>query len=95
MQELSKKKKKRLVNVRLFSEMLKKCVSSIADASKTGVAQETVQNAVHRARKAITEREARQILGVSEETAWEEILKVSDNFICFLCFDFLLLLAFQ
>lgn len=43
----------------------------------------------------MTEQEARQILGVSEETAWEEILKVSDNFIRLLFFDFLLLLASQ
>lgn len=47
------------------------------DASKSGVAQETLQNTVRRASKAMTEQEARQILGVSEQTAWEEILKVS------------------
>ncbi|XP_030470307.1 mitochondrial import inner membrane translocase subunit PAM16 like 2-like [Syzygium oleosum] len=51
---------------------------ALANASKTGVAQETVQNAVRRASKAMTEQEARQILGVSEETAWEEILKKYD-----------------
>lgn len=48
-----------------------------ADASKSGVAQETLQNTVRRASKAMTEQEARQILGVSEQTAWDEILKVS------------------
>ena len=36
-----------------------------------------MQNTVHRASKAITEQEARQILGVTENAAWEEILKVS------------------
>ncbi|KAJ4723184.1 mitochondrial import inner membrane translocase subunit Tim16 [Melia azedarach] len=48
---------------------------ALANASKSGVAQETLQNAAHRASKVMTEQEARQILGVSEETAWEEILK--------------------
>ena len=48
----------------------------IADASKTGVAQETLNNTVRKASKAMTEQEARQILGVSDQTAWEEILKV-------------------
>lgn len=48
-----------------------------ADASKSGVAQETLQNTVRRASKAMTEQEARQILGVSDQTAWEEILQVS------------------
>lgn len=48
----------------------------IADASKTGVAQETFNNTVRKASKAMTEQEARQILGVSDQTAWEEILKV-------------------
>lgn len=47
------------------------------DASKSGVAQETLQNTVRRASKGMTEQEARQILGVSEQTAWEEIMKVS------------------
>ncbi|KAF8041310.1 hypothetical protein BT93_A0043 [Corymbia citriodora subsp. variegata] len=51
---------------------------ALTNASKTGVAQETVQNVVHRASKAMTEQEARQILGVSEATAWEEILKKYD-----------------
>ncbi|KAI3420690.1 uncharacterized protein J3R85_012484 [Psidium guajava] len=51
---------------------------ALANASKTGVAQETLQNTVRRASKAMTEQEARQILGVTEETAWEEILKKYD-----------------
>ncbi|ONI29124.1 hypothetical protein PRUPE_1G182500, partial [Prunus persica] len=41
-------------------------------ASKSGVAQETLQNSVHRSTKVITEQEARQILNVSERTTWEE-----------------------
>ncbi|XP_057999980.1 mitochondrial import inner membrane translocase subunit PAM16 like 2 isoform X2 [Hevea brasiliensis] len=50
-----------------------------ADASKSGVAQETIQNTIHRGSKVMTEQEARQILGVTEETAWEEILKKYDT----------------
>ncbi|GMN63537.1 hypothetical protein TIFTF001_032613 [Ficus carica] len=50
-----------------------------ADASKTGVAQETLQNTVRRAGKVMTEQEARQILGVTEETTWEEVLKKYDT----------------
>ncbi|KAL9323945.1 hypothetical protein ACSQ67_008802 [Phaseolus vulgaris] len=49
------------------------------DASKNGVAQETIQNTIHRASKAMTEQEAQQILGVSAETPWEEIIKKYDN----------------
>ena len=49
----------------------------ITDASKSGVANETLQNAARRASKVMTEQEARQILGVSENTAWEEIAKAS------------------
>jgi len=63
-----------------------------ADAAKTGAAQEAMQNTVRRASRAITEQEARQILGVTENAAWEEILKVSPGFLSFLIFfslDFL------
>lgn len=45
------------------------------DASRTGVAQETVQNAVLRG-KTMIEQEARQVLGVGKESTWEEVLKV-------------------
>ena len=48
-----------------------------ADASKNGVAQETLQYTIRRGSKVMTEQEARQILGVTEETAWEEVLKVN------------------
>ncbi|KAK4566871.1 hypothetical protein RGQ29_002933 [Quercus rubra] len=51
---------------------------ALANASKTGVAQETLNNTVRKASKAMTEQEARQILGVSDQTAWEEILKKYD-----------------
>ncbi|KAH1047110.1 hypothetical protein J1N35_037894 [Gossypium stocksii] len=47
----------------------------VVDAAKSGVTHETLQNAVRRGGKVMTEQEARLILGVSEETAWEEILK--------------------
>ena len=49
------------------------------DASKTGVAQEAIQNAVRKAGKAINAQEARQILGVTERTSWEEILLVNNT----------------
>lgn len=47
----------------------------IADASKTGAAQEAVET-IKRGSKTMTEAEARQILGVTENTPWEEIVKV-------------------
>jgi len=52
----------------------------IPDAAKNGVAQETIQNTIRRASKGMTEQEARQILGVSAETPWEEVIKVSISF---------------
>ncbi|KAL5540426.1 hypothetical protein UlMin_038473 [Ulmus minor] len=52
---------------------------AIANASKNGVAQETLQNTIRRGSKVMTEQEARQILGVTEETAWEEVLKKYDT----------------
>ncbi|KAF3581942.1 hypothetical protein DY000_02032255 [Brassica cretica] len=55
---------------------------AIANASKTGVAQEAMQNAVRKAGKAINEQEARQILGVTEQTSWEEILKLQTLSLC-------------
>ncbi|KAG8484412.1 hypothetical protein CXB51_023867 [Gossypium anomalum] len=50
---------------------------ALANAAKSGVTHETLQNAARRAGKVMTEQEARQILGVSEDTAWEEIMKAS------------------
>uniref|UniRef100_A0A5B6Z7W3 Uncharacterized protein n=1 Tax=Davidia involucrata TaxID=16924 RepID=A0A5B6Z7W3_DAVIN len=52
---------------------------ALANASKSGVAQETLQNAVHRASKVMTEQEARQILGITEQSTWEEILQKYEN----------------
>lgn len=46
---------------------------ALTNASKNGVAQETIQNTIRKAK--ITEQEARQILGVTEEMSWEEITK--------------------
>ncbi|PWA38104.1 protein Transporter, Pam16 [Artemisia annua] len=51
----------------------------LVDASKTGVTQETLQNAVRRGSKAMTELEARQILGVTEKSSWEEISQKYDK----------------
>jgi mitochondrial import inner membrane translocase subunit TIM16 len=48
----------------------------VTDATKNGVAQETIQNAVHRGSKMMTVEEARLILGVTEKTSWEDIVKV-------------------
>ncbi|TKY73404.1 Mitochondrial import inner membrane translocase subunit tim16 [Spatholobus suberectus] len=48
---------------------------ALANASKNFVAQETIQNTICRASKGMTEQEARQILGVTEETPWEEIVE--------------------
>ncbi|XP_010088400.2 mitochondrial import inner membrane translocase subunit PAM16 like 2 [Morus notabilis] len=52
---------------------------ALANANKTGVAQETLQNAIRRGSKVMTEQEARQIFGVTEETAWEDVLKKYDT----------------
>ncbi|XP_021774309.1 mitochondrial import inner membrane translocase subunit PAM16 like 2-like isoform X2 [Chenopodium quinoa] len=51
---------------------------AIVNASKTGTAQEAMQNTVRKASRALTEQEARQILGVPENAAWEEIVKKYD-----------------
>ncbi|KAE8652426.1 hypothetical protein Csa_014053 [Cucumis sativus] len=51
---------------------------AIRNASNSGVAQETIRNTVRRASKVMTEQEARQILGVTEEMPWEEIVKKYD-----------------
>ncbi|XP_074301775.1 mitochondrial import inner membrane translocase subunit PAM16 like 2-like isoform X3 [Silene latifolia] len=62
--------------IRAFAQAYRKALQT--DASKTGAAQEAMQNTVRRASKAITEQEARQILGVTENAAWEDILKKYD-----------------
>ncbi|KAK3204764.1 hypothetical protein Dsin_018810 [Dipteronia sinensis] len=49
----------------------------LIDAAKSGVAQETLENAARRVSTVMTEQEARQILGVTEDSALEEIVKAS------------------
>uniref|UniRef100_A0A452YG90 Mitochondrial import inner membrane translocase subunit Tim16 n=1 Tax=Aegilops tauschii subsp. strangulata TaxID=200361 RepID=A0A452YG90_AEGTS len=51
---------------------------SVKDANKTGVAHEAVNN-IRRASKTMTEQEARQILGVTEQSTWEEIAQRYDK----------------
>ncbi|KAG6746247.1 hypothetical protein POTOM_050778 [Populus tomentosa] len=50
----------------------------IADASKSGVAHETAQN-IRRGSKMMAEPEARQVLGITEHSTWEEILQKYDK----------------
>ncbi|XP_015069383.1 mitochondrial import inner membrane translocase subunit PAM16 like 2-like isoform X1 [Solanum pennellii] len=45
---------------------------------KNGVAQEAVQN-IKRVSKTMTEAVARQILGVTEDSSWEEIVQKYEN----------------
>jgi mitochondrial import inner membrane translocase subunit TIM16 len=52
-------------------------ISIFVDANKTGAAQEAI-NGIKRAGKTMTEQEAWQILGISEQSTWEEITKVCD-----------------
>ncbi|KAJ0972034.1 hypothetical protein J5N97_019993 [Dioscorea zingiberensis] len=51
---------------------------ALDNANKTGVAKETIQN-ISRMRKVMTEEEARQILGISEQSSWDEILQKYDS----------------
>ncbi|KAE9467663.1 hypothetical protein C3L33_00466, partial [Rhododendron williamsianum] len=51
---------------------------ALMNASKNGVAQEAAQNII-RATKIMAEPEARQILGVTERSSWEEILQKYDH----------------
>ncbi|WMV42991.1 hypothetical protein MTR67_036376 [Solanum verrucosum] len=51
---------------------------ALSNASKNGVAQEAVQN-IKRSSKTMTEAEARQILGVTEDSSWEEIVQKYDS----------------
>ncbi|XP_039140520.1 mitochondrial import inner membrane translocase subunit PAM16 like 2-like [Dioscorea cayenensis subsp. rotundata] len=50
---------------------------ALENANKTGVAQETLNN-IRRASRAMTEQEARQILGVTEQSSWDEIVQKYD-----------------
>lgn len=51
---------------------------ALENANKTGVAQEAV-NSIRRASKTMTEQEARQILGITEQSSWEEVLQKYDT----------------
>lgn len=64
------------------------CVGVTIDASKNGVAQEAAQS-IRRASKTMTEAEARQILGVTENASWEEIVQVSLRSHSFIFYFFL------
>ncbi|KMZ67479.1 Mitochondrial import inner membrane translocase subunit TIM16 [Zostera marina] len=46
--------------------------------SRNGVAKEALKN-IRRSSKTMNEQEARQILGVSEDSTWEDALKRYDN----------------
>ncbi|KAH7279963.1 hypothetical protein KP509_37G045100 [Ceratopteris richardii] len=63
------------VLLRAFSQAYRQ---AIANASKTGVAQEAVQN-LTKLGKAMTEQEARMILGINESTSVEEMLQRYEN----------------
>ncbi|EFJ32044.1 hypothetical protein SELMODRAFT_402411 [Selaginella moellendorffii] len=52
---------------------------AIVNANKSGVAHETVQNLAHKTSKSMTLHEARMILGVAENTPWEEVLQKYDK----------------
>ncbi|OVA17367.1 Mitochondrial import inner membrane translocase subunit Tim16 [Macleaya cordata] len=52
---------------------------ALTNASKSGVAQETMQNVVRGVSKTMAEPEARQILGVTGQSSWEEILQKYDT----------------
>ncbi|XP_074585141.1 mitochondrial import inner membrane translocase subunit PAM16 like 2 [Curcuma longa] len=47
---------------------------ALENANKNGVAHEAFNN-IRRASKTMTEQEARQILGISENSTWEEIMQ--------------------
>ncbi|PSS07613.1 Mitochondrial import inner membrane translocase, partial [Actinidia chinensis var. chinensis] len=51
---------------------------ALANASRNGVSQEAVQN-IKRVSKIMAEPEARQVLGVTKHSSWEEIMKKYDN----------------
>ncbi|KAM7273770.1 hypothetical protein ACFE04_028434 [Oxalis oulophora] len=57
-----------------YRQALASIITSLHHASKSGVAQETVQN-IRRGSKIMAEPEARQVLGLSEKSSWEEVMK--------------------
>ncbi|XP_062200764.1 mitochondrial import inner membrane translocase subunit PAM16 like 2-like isoform X2 [Phragmites australis] len=58
--------------------MLQAYRKALDNANKIGVAHEAMNN-IRRASKTMTEQEARQILGVFEQSTWEEIVQRYDN----------------
>ncbi|KAJ9676487.1 hypothetical protein PVL29_021830 [Vitis rotundifolia] len=58
----------------LATALVQAYCQALANASKSGVAQETVHN-IRRGSKIMAELEAWQILGVTEHSSWEEILQ--------------------
>ncbi|CAO2195957.1 unnamed protein product [Urochloa humidicola] len=58
--------------------MLQAYCKAIVNANQTGAAQEAI-NGIRRASKAMTEQEARQVLGISEKSTWEEIVQKYDT----------------
>uniref|UniRef100_A0ACD5TJF9 Uncharacterized protein n=1 Tax=Avena sativa TaxID=4498 RepID=A0ACD5TJF9_AVESA len=60
------------------AEVIKTILDFANDANKTGVAHEAINN-IRRSSKAMTEQEARQILGVTEQSTWEEIAQRYDT----------------
>ncbi|KAG6420759.1 hypothetical protein SASPL_117297 [Salvia splendens] len=64
------------IMIRAFAQAYRQ---ALANASKTGAAHEAVQT-MKRGSKMMTESEARQILGVTEDTPWEEIVKFESSF---------------
>ncbi|KAJ6970888.1 hypothetical protein NC653_035229 [Populus alba x Populus x berolinensis] len=63
------------IMVRAFAQAYRQ---ALANASKSGVAHETVQN-IRRGSKMMAEPEARQVLGITEHSTWEEILQKYDK----------------
>uniref|UniRef100_A0ACD5TNV0 Uncharacterized protein n=1 Tax=Avena sativa TaxID=4498 RepID=A0ACD5TNV0_AVESA len=55
--------------------MLQAYRKALENANKTGVAHEAINN-IRRSSKTMTEQEARQILGVTDLSTWEEIAQV-------------------
>ncbi|WOL04273.1 mitochondrial import inner membrane translocase subunit tim16-like [Canna indica] len=51
---------------------------ALENANRNGVAHEAINN-IRRAGKTMTEQEARQILGISENSTWEEIMQKYDT----------------
>ena len=58
--------------------MLQAYRQAIVNANKTGAAQEAIHG-IRRASKAMTEQEARQVLGISEQSTWAEIMQKYDT----------------